>query len=164
MTAWFVLRTGWRREAGVIDAARKLGFPTWAPFEVWERGRARREVRRPLLEGYVFTACGPFGFGQVAAIDGTAGFLRALHPDGVRRPASVARDDLVPLILAELCGAFDHRAPVKPVLAVDSQVRVTAGLWRGYLGQLVARAEKRATVAGPWGRLVVNPDLLEAVA
>ena len=162
--AWYAVRTVCRRELTIAEEIRRLGFPAWTPVLITERGPDKREVRRALLDGYVFTACGPFGFRTVAAVDGVVAFLRGWTADGRRYPLEVPHGELGPFIAAEARGDFDRRAPVRPGLNQGDVVRITAGLWRGYLGQLLHQAERRAVVEGPWGRLTLDPRLVEAMA
>ena len=159
--AWFVVRTICQREDAVADRIRTLGFPAWTPCLISNRGPERREVRRALFEGYAFAACGPFGFPAVAAIDGVVGFLRGITPAGNRYPLALPAADLEQLRQAEARGDFDLRRPDNPRLNPGDVVRITAGLWRGYLGRLLHQAERRAVVEGPWGRLTLDPQLLE---
>ena len=162
MTPWYALRTIMRREQSVAAGIRQLGFPAWAPVVITERGKERRETRTALIPGYVFTACGPFGFSRVGRHPDALGFLRGLTPTGERRPLAMPHDDLVPLVLAELCGDLDHRIPAKPLLEDGAEVRVNAGMWRGYMGRLLHQAAgRKVVVAGSWGRLTLDPQLLE---
>ena len=160
--AWYAVRTVCRRELTIAEDIRRLGFPAWTPVVITEREPEKREVRRALLDGYVFTACGPFGFRSVAAVDGVVAFLRGLTPAGQRYPLALPENDLAPLMLAEACGAYDRREPDKPGLQRGDVVRITAGLWRGYLGQLLHQAGRCAVVEAPWGRLTLDPRLVEA--
>jgi transcription antitermination factor NusG len=139
MGNWYVLRA--RDELMTADFLREANFMAYVPCEIVERKVCRKKtwVPRPLWPGYVFVHCSDQAFSAVRAIGSSEDFVRYTDPLGVRVPLRLPHGALIPVILAEACGDFDNsRQPPPWEPARGDAVMIGAGLWRGYLGEILS--------------------------
>ena len=144
MVHWYALRVG--DALLTADFLREANYVAYAPCERVERRRGRRKdiISRPALPGYVFVLCAPDSFRAVLGIGETEDFIRYTNDAGARVPLRLPADALVPIILAELFGDFDHTRTPKPWEPKRGDaVKIAAGLWSGYVGSILSLGKKK---------------------
>lgn len=164
--SWYALKS--RDELFTADMLRQAGYLAYVPCETVERKVNRRLawIQRPICPGYLFVHCSEGSFGAVRAVGSAEDFIRGA-PDalGVRHPIRLANNALVPVVLAEAYGDFDHsRQPPPWEPSRHDTVRITAGLWKGYLGTITSIGKKKVLVETKWCKLEIPAGELELAA
>jgi transcription antitermination factor NusG len=144
--------------------SEELKLDAYAPAETVRRrlGRGKRDIRRPLMPGYVFVNCEPGDIARIAALDAVTGFVRR-PPDenGDRLRATIPPDIVQAIRDAEANGEFAHPETKPP--QIGQRVRTSIQAWRKYIGELVEITKKgEAVVAYPGARVTVKMTELEA--
>ena len=162
---WYVIYTKPKAERRVELGLRGIGLQAYCPVETfWKRRRTRGKdrARRPLLTRYLFVGLESDNFHQVRAVDGVDAVIA-----NAGTPVAVSYGDWIePLMTAETLGAFD-RTQGKLSFKAGQPVRVTAGVFRGAVGKVMAAkgGEERVRVMleGIFkGGAGFDPDQLEA--
>lgn len=166
MKHWYALRS--RDELVTAAFLAEAGYAAYVPCEIVHRRVAGKLVphRRPLVRGYVFVHCSELALGVVRAIGASEGFICYASLFGEKIPRPLAPNDLVPLILAELFGEFDHtREPKAWTPSRGDMVRIVRGRWQGFIGRIISVGRRRdAIIDAKWCRMNVQTKDLEAVA
>lgn len=180
MKGWFVVQTHARAESRAAESLTEAGFEAWLPTErVWRnrsggvRGARRVACDVPLFPGYVLVELDdedvPGGCIERFDIGAMADGVRCLVSVGGRPAAVNAR--VVERLRAEL-DAGDHvhtKEEKRPVPLVGSRVRITGGVFKGRLADMLAHMtpEKRVRVLLDGlggGAMSLGEDMVEAAA
>lgn len=162
---WYCLTCS--EELFTVQMLREANYEAWTPFEVLERklGRKVKRIERALFPGYVFVFCTDLAFRAVQAIGGAEDFVRFTNLAGERVPLRMPENALVPAVLAQLYGDFDHtKTPPPWEPKRGDPVRVKAGKMRGYLGAILSIGKSKTIIKTEWCNLTIPTSDLELAA
>lgn len=140
---WYVAIAKTGASLSVRDELIAAGFDAYAPIERIARTRARKRVAVdvPMFGQYLFVEVYGGNFPDVRAIDGMRGYISSAEG-----PIRISDEIIEDLKTLETRGLFDFtRAKNKITLSFEpgETVRVLAGPFSGFIGQVLAKRGKR---------------------
>jgi transcription antitermination factor NusG len=154
---WFALRVAPQAEFACAHLLRARGLAAWAPWETkWIRANryrkgAKREVRRPLLPGYVLARLGDWeaeacAWQRALGVVGVQGVVGALGRPLALREAAVA--DLRALCERRRAAERQRAMPTNRVFDVGDVVEVLEGPLEGVVVTVLEISRGFAEVVG----------------
>lgn len=136
--AWYALQSAdSRRTANYL---REANYAAYVPCERFKRVicRIKRDVHRPLFQGYVFVRCSRDALSIVRTIGISHGYAMKTLSDGVKVPAEIPESFVVEMLVSEMFGEFDRtREPAAYEPAKGDRVKITAGMWQERIGRIL---------------------------
>mgnify|MGYP000146046445 CR=1 FL=1 len=153
--------------AETVTLLRRAGYIAYCPHErvTRRRGRKTQDVERPVCPGYAFIHCDLSELGAARIVGKAHDFVRYTADDGTRIPVRLARNALVPFVLAEAFGALDFTDKTPPAYrpAKGERVKLTSGKFSGYFARIMAVSKNRAKLEmEKGGRMSAEIRALEA--
>lgn len=135
---WYVAYTKPQLEGSVAEGLARIGVENYLPLIriLVKRHRKRRTIERPFFPGYLFSASTSF---DRRDIDGLRGFL-----SNGGSPVKVAASVVDEIRSRVLSGEFNVRQRNR--FAVGAKVMITAGAFKGTIGEVETATSKRADV------------------
>lgn len=171
---WFAVRTKPGREVAAVEGLKERRFDVYLPAATRLRRTSigRRSVLSPLIPGYVFVGVGPDSprIYDVVAVSAVSDVVR--YANGIAAEIRSGDDGshfVYAMRALQAAGAFDY-TPRTKTFVQGQKVRITAGAWTGYIGEIIDAAPgRRAHVmlsgifAGRSG-VPIDPKFLDAAA
>jgi transcriptional antiterminator RfaH len=135
---WHLVATAPRRERYAAAELEQADFATHLPLvlEPVRHGRRTIDEHRPLFPGYVFVRFDPAD-GRWAVIYRTKGCIQPVRIAGALAALTAEQFDAL-CRLEDADGLIRHPRPVAVGLTPGETVRVVAGPWSGFLGQVLS--------------------------
>lgn len=170
---WYALRTATRQEKRAMDALAEAKIETYQPLltrfvgtKVVDDEGEREKVKRPLLDGYVFMWGNLEDVDTAKGLDGVHAAIEYLADSGRLYPMPIPHREIASLMIRERDGEFDLTTRQRFRPGKNERVRITKGLFVGYVGEVIAMTpdERRVTLQLATGRAEIRVDHIEAVA
>lgn len=168
---WYAARVMRQYVKSASIELNAVGFPAYVPQETVKRrlGRTLRPIERPVWPGYVFVYCRLNDLAAIREVEGVTGFVRASTeieingvPTLVSMPVALGRNDLAPVILAEIFGDLDYsREPESWKPDRGDRVMVKSGKWKGYFARVLSVAKRKVIVETEWCKMEFQDHELE---
>lgn len=153
ITQWFAVRTATRQETRAMDGLKEAGIATYQPMlkrpsrtKTDEHGEPET-VERPLLDGYVFIRGDLSDVHAALGLAGVHAVIQYTGNDGRLHSMPIPAREIDSLRQREKAGEFDFTERKRARPGKGDRVRITKGLFLGYIGEVIeASADHRRVI------------------